>query len=261
VAVATPAATVPDPSLLALFATGAFIMRGAGCTINDLWDQDVDRQVTRTMDRPLASGQVTVSNATAFLAGQLLAGLLVLVSLPHPQYCFGWGLASLPLVAVYPATKRFFRYPQLILGLTINWGAIMGWAAVHGSMDPSVIVPLYTSGVTWTLLYDTFYAHQDKRDDRALGLHSTALSFGENQKRTLYGLAAITALQWSVVGYQADLAVIPYGLGVTVAAGHLLWQVNTANLDDPINLATRFRSNATVGGIMFAALVAGKYFA
>jgi 4-hydroxybenzoate polyprenyltransferase len=260
--VATPAAaTLPDPSLLALFATGAFIMRGAGCTVNDLWDQDVDRQVARTRDRPLASGQVTVPNATAFLASQLLAGLLVLVSLPHPQYCFGWGLASLPLVAVYPATKRFFRYPQLILGLTINWGAIMGWAAVHGSMDPSVIVPLYTSGVTWTLLYDTLYAHQDKRDDRALGLHSTALSFGDNQKSTLYGLAAITAMQWSVVGYQADLAVLPYGLGVTVAAGHLLWQVNTANFDDPVNLATRFRSNATVGGIMFAALVAGKYFA
>lgn len=235
-------------------------MRGAGCTINDLWDADLDRQVARTTSRPLASGQISVGQATAFLSVQLLGGLVVLLSLPHPTYCFYWGCASLPLVAIYPATKRFFPYPQLILGLTMNWGAIMGWAAVHGSIDPSIVIPLYGSGVTWTLVYDTLYAHQDKRDDKKLGLQSTALTFGD-QKKMLYALASATSLQWAMVGYQVELAAIPYGLGMALATYHLFWQIQTSDLNDPHNLAERFRSNSTVGAIMFAAISAGNYFA
>jgi 4-hydroxybenzoate polyprenyltransferase len=254
------AASPPDASLLALLATGALVMRGAGCTINDMWDADLDRHVARTMDRPLASGQVSMYQATAFLGVQLLAGCTVLVSLPHASTCFYWGCASLPLVAIYPATKRWFPYPQLILGLTINWGAIMGYVAVHGSVDPYIILPLYGSGVTWTLVYDTIYAHQDKQDDTKLGLHSTALTFGD-QKDILYALAAVTSLQWAMVGYQADVVLIPFGLGVALATSHLFWQVRTADLNDPPNLAERFRSNSTVGAIMFAAIAAGKYFA
>lgn len=258
VAVASP--TIPDISTLALFGTGAFVMRGAGCTINDLWDRDLDRSVARTRSRPLASGVVSVESAVAFLAVQLSMGLGVLLSLPHTLYCFQWGCASLPLVLIYPATKRFFPYPQLVLGLTINWGAIMGWAAVHGSIDPAIVVPLYGSGVTWTLLYDTLYAHQDKEDDKKLGLQSTALTFGDG-KAVLYALAATTSLQWGIVGYQAELAVVPYGLGVVAATSHLVWQIKTADLDNPHNLAERFRSNSTVGGLMFGALAAGNYFA
>jgi 4-hydroxybenzoate polyprenyltransferase len=262
-AVAAPAGSLPDIKLLALFASGAFVMRGAGCTINDIWDRDVDAQVARTADRPLASGDVSVPQAVGFLAAQLTTGLAVLLSLPHTWYCFQWGAASLPLVGIYPAMKRFFPYPQLVLGLTFNWGAWMGWAAVHGSIDYSVIAPLYVSGVTWTLLYDTIYAHQDKEDDAKLGLQSTALTFGSNvqtQKQILHALAAATWCQWLLVGYQVDAASMHF-LGVTAAYSHLVWQIQTADFEDPHNLAARFRSNSLVGALVFTSLAAGKYFA
>lgn len=262
-AVATEAGTLPDPTLLALFGVGAFVMRGAGCTINDFWDRDIDLRVARTASRPLASGDVTPRQAIAFLAVQLSAGLAVLLSLPNTLYCFQWGAASLPLVCSYPAMKRFFPFPQLVLGLTFNWGAWMGWAAVHGSMDYSIIGPLYGSGVTWTLVYDTIYAHQDKHDDEKLGLMSTALTFGSSattQKAILCSLSAVTWLQWLWVGQQAGLASI-YSVGATASFCHLIWQVNTADLEDPHNLAARFRSNSTVGLMMLGSLVAGTYFA
>lgn len=238
-------------------------MRGAGCTMNDLWDRDIDAKVTRTSTRPLASGALSASQAVAFLAAQLSAGLAVLVSLPHTWYCFQWGAASLPLVAAYPAMKRFFRYPQLVLGLTFNWGAWMGYAAVHGSMDYSLIAPLYGSGVTWTLVYDTLYAHQDKADDAKLGLQSTAITFGESerqQRAILYSLSTLTWLQWLWVGQQGDLAAV-YSAGATAGYAHLLWQVYTADFNNPHNLAARFRSNATVGALLFGSLAAGTYWA
>jgi 4-hydroxybenzoate polyprenyltransferase len=257
---------LPDPALLGLFAAGAFIMRGAGCTINDLWDQDIDRQVSRTASRPLAAGDLTTRQAVGFLALQLSAGLGILLSLPHLHYCFLWGASSLPLVIAYPLMKRYTDYPQLVLGLTFNWGAWMGWAATYGTMDYTIIAPLYLSGVTWTLVYDTIYANQDKVDDAKLGLKSTALTFGsdpDQHKKILHGLAALTYLQWLAVGCNCPhdmLSLAPYGLGVSVAYGHLLWQIQTAQLDDPQNLAQRFRSNTHVGAIVFASIIAGKLF-
>jgi len=239
-------------------------MRGAGCTINDLWDKNLDRSVARTASRPLAAGDVSTREAVGFLALQLSVGLGVLLALPHTWYCFQWGCLSLPLVAIYPATKRFFPYPQAVLGLTFNWGAIMGFAAVHGYVDYNIVAPLYFSGVTWTIVYDTLYAHQDKRDDAKLNLQSTALTFGESedrQRKILHGFAAMTWFSWLLAGYQADLALLPYFTGATAAYGHILWQIDTAEFNDAHNLAERFRSNSTVGAIMFASLVAGKYFA
>jgi 4-hydroxybenzoate polyprenyltransferase len=260
---------LPDPSLLALFAAGAFVMRGAGCTLNDLWDREIDTQVPRTASRPLASGRVTVPQALVFLTAQLTAGLGVLVSLPHTWDCIQWGMASMPLVVAYPLMKRFFPYPQLVLGLTFNWGAFMGWVAVHGGTNMltdyySIILPLYGSGVTWTLVYDTIYAHQDKESDRVLGLQTTALSFGSSdvtQKRVLYALATATWLQWQLVGHAADLNSDWSSFGSAIAYGHLLWQIQSANFDDPDNLAARFRSNSTVGAIMFTTFLGGTYFA
>jgi 4-hydroxybenzoate polyprenyltransferase len=237
-------------------------MRGAGCTINDLWDQDFDKQVTRTASRPLAAGDVTQPHAIGFLALQLAAGLGVLVSLPHTYYSFVWGASSLPLVVAYPLMKRFTDYPQLVLGMTFNWGAWMGWAATYGSMDYSVIAPLYLSGVTWTLVYDTIYANQDKEDDLKLGLKSTALTFGGDEarhKQILHAFALATYGQWLLVGYAVgDVSLLPYAMGVSTAYGHLVWQIQTAQLDNPYNLAERFRSNATVGAIVFGSIVAGK---
>lgn len=259
-AMASP--TLPDPYLMSLFTVGAFVMRGAGCTINDMWDQDYDRKVARTKDRPLASGDLTQTQALGFLATQLSAGLAVLVSLPHMQYCFLWGASSLPLVVVYPLMKRYTNWPQLVLGLTFNWGAWMGWAATYGFMNYSVIVPLYLSGVSWTLVYDTIYANQDKKDDAQLGLKSTALTFGsdvDRHKQILHAFAAMTYVQWLLAGYNMeDISMLPYGVGMTAAYSHLIWQIQTAELDNPHNLAERFRSNATVGGVVFASIVAGK---
>lgn len=157
--------------------------------------------------------------------------------------------------------KRFFPYPQLFLGLTFNWGAWMGWAAVHGSMDYNVITPLYGAGVTWTLVYDTIYAHQDKEDDHKLGLQSTAISFGSNpiqQRRILHGLAFSTWMQLLWAGYQAELAMLPYTMGTILPYSHLAWQIQTADFSSPENLSCRFRSNNTTGALVFASIVMGK---
>ena len=284
---------LPDPKLLGLFTVGAFVMRGAGCTINDLWDRDLDSQVARTKTRPLAAGLLTPPQAIGWLAVQLSAGLGVLLSLqPHTEYCFWWGAASLPIVVAYPLMKRCFDYPQLVLGLCFNWGAFMGWAAVHGSVDYGIVLPLYASGVAWTIGYDTMYAYQDKEDDAKLGLRSTAITFGRlgsggigdnnttinnkndndnddssKHKRVLHGLAATTYACWLLAGYNdlvatsVDVAATPacvYAAGITGAYAHLVWQIRTADLSDPHNLADRFRSNAKVGGMVFGSILAGK---
>mmetsp|Transcript_5672 Transcript_5672/g.12007 ORF Transcript_5672/g.12007 Transcript_5672/m.12007 type:complete len:535 (-) Transcript_5672:1410-3014(-) len=267
----TAASTAASASPLAFtvlctkFALGSFIMRGAGCTINDMWDAKYDKQVTRTKSRPLASGALSYNQAWMFLAAQLSAGLAVLLSLePHLQDCFVWGAASLPLVGMYPLMKRYTNYPQLVLGLTFNWGAIMGWVAVHGNnVDWSVVGPLYASGVCWTLIYDTLYAHQDKADDAKLGLKSTALTFGEEGTKPV--LTALTGAAWGcwmMAGYNVGFgdvldAPLYYG-GVSAAAAHLLWQVHTADLNNVENLAHRFRSNNVVGWMVFASCVGGN---
>ena len=261
-AIAAPVGALPDWKLLSLFGVGAFVMRGAGCTINDMWDRDIDQKVSRTAQRPLAAGDISISQATSFLAAQLCCGLAVLLSLPHTLYCFQWGAASLPLVALYPTTKRYFAYPQLVLGLTFNWGAFMGWAATYGSMDYGVVLPLYLSGVSWTLIYDTIYAHQDKAEDKKLALQSTALTFGEDesqQRLIMYGLATMSWASWLSLMTTVDLSPVVYSLGVTSAYGHLLWQIHSADFDDPHNLAFRFRSNTIVGGIVFSSLAAGRF--
>lgn len=161
--------------------------------------------------------------------------------------------------------KRFFPYPQLFLGLTFNWGAWMGWAAVHGSMDYSVITPLYGAGVTWTLVYDTIYAHQDKQDDAKLGLQSTALTFGsddDTQKNILYGLATATYLQWLAAGHPLGLtSSLVFPLGISAAYGHLLWQIRTADFSDPANVMERFRSNSTTGAIVFGSIASASMLA
>ncbi|KAL9187571.1 hypothetical protein ACHAXT_001674 [Thalassiosira profunda] len=264
-ALAAPLGTLPDPYLCALFGIGSFAMRGAGCTINDMWDSRYDREVERTRSRPLACGELTYPQAWGFLAVQLSAGLGVLVSLPHLEQCFWWGAASLPLVATYPLMKRYTNYPQLALGVTFNWGAIMGWVAANGEVDWSVVGPLYAGSVAWTLVYDTLYAHQDKRDDAKLGLKSTALTFGENTKPILTALTAVTWGGWMTAGYNCGFGEMwdapYYYAGISAAAAHLLWQVQTADLNDEENLARRFRSNNAVGWMVLGSCVAGNVMA
>src|SRR3990170_6376909 len=191
VALATPAGGAPDARLLVLFALGAVVMRGAGCTYNDIVDRDIDARVARTAARPIPSGAVSVRQAWVFLALQLAIGLAILLALAPLAILLG--VVSLALIAAYPFMKRITYWPQVFLGLTFNWGALMGWAAATGSLEASALA-LYAAGVAWTLVYDTIYAHQDKEDDALIGVKSTALKFGARTKAWVAGFAAVSVL-------------------------------------------------------------------
>ena len=249
---ATAEGRLPDWRLMILFALGALIMRSAGCTLNDLVDRDLDAKVARTASRPIPSGEVTTRQALVFLVLQLLAGLLVLLQLN--SFAIGLGLASLALVVTYPFMKRITYWPQAWLGLTFNWGALMGWAAVTGALAwPPVL--LYVAGLAWTLGYDTIYAHQDKEDDALIGVKSTALKFGAATKPWLVGFYALAALLMLAAGVVAGLG-WPFLAGVLGVALHFAWQVATLDTDDPANCLLRFRANRFVGWILLAGIVA-----
>ena len=253
---AAPIGTLPDLHLLAWFGVGSIIMRSAGCTINDLWDSEYDKQVERTNQRPLAAGTLTTKQAIGFLACQLSAGLGVLLQL-NP-YSIALGASSLSLVVAYPLMKRITYWPQAFLGLTFNWGALLGWAAVHGTCDWNVVLPLYGAGVGWTIVYDTLYAHQDKTDDAAIGVRSTALLFGEKTIPILSGFSVGTLALLAVAGDAAGLVSWPWYVGLVGTGLHLGWQVQGAKLDDPTNLQKRFASNKWLGALVFSSIVAGK---
>ncbi|GMH60665.1 hypothetical protein TrST_g7547 [Triparma strigata] len=220
-----------------------------------MWDSDFDKNVQRTKNRPIASGRIKIKEATGFLAGQMTAGLGVLLSLPYTSFCFKLGAASLPFVFLYPTAKRWTKYPQLFLGVTFNWGVFMGWAANEGSVDLGVLMPMYVAGVCWTMIYDTIYAHQDKKDDEKLGLKSTALTFGED-KKVMYGCVGGFGGGLALSGMMVGMG-LPYYAGVAGGLAHLLWQIRTADFDDVENLAYRFKSNQVVGGMITAGALAG----
>ncbi|KIJ56921.1 hypothetical protein M422DRAFT_57502 [Sphaerobolus stellatus SS14] len=214
---------------IALFGAGAFIMRGAGCTINDLWDRRLDKAVDRTKTRPLARGDITPPQAVGFLAGQLTAGLGILLQLNW--YSILLGAASLPIVWIYPFMKRVTYWPQFVLGLAFNWGALLGWSAVAGAVDWAVCLPLYVGGVCWTLVYDSIYAHQDKTDDVTVGIHSTALLFGDKTRPVLSALSASSISFLTLAGY-LNAAGIPFYAGVGLGAAQLFKVVYQTNFDN-----------------------------
>ncbi|XP_020593698.1 4-hydroxybenzoate polyprenyltransferase, mitochondrial isoform X2 [Phalaenopsis equestris] len=194
---------LPDLKMLALFGTGAVLLRGAGCTINDLLDRDIDIKVERTKCRPVASGILTPFQGLSFLGLQLFLGLGILLQLNN--YSRILGASSLLLVFSYPLMKRFTFWPQAYLGLTFNWGALLGWSAVMEGLDLAIVLPLYCSGICWTLVYDTIYAHQDKEDDLKVGVKSTALRFGSSTKYWIAGFGAACITFLSLSGYNAEL--------------------------------------------------------
>ncbi|XP_062991832.1 4-hydroxybenzoate polyprenyltransferase, mitochondrial [Elgaria multicarinata webbii] len=245
----------PAWDMLFLFCTGAVLMRGAGCTINDMWDQDYDKKVTRTASRPLAAGDISSFQSLVFLGGQLSLALCVLLCLNY--YSIILGATSLLLVVTYPLMKRITYWPQLYLGLTFNWGALLGWSAVQGSCDWSVCLPLYFSGVLWTLMYDTIYAHQDKRDDLAIGVKSTALRFSENTKQWLGGFSALMLLGLTVTGMNCDQT-FPYYAAVTAVGLHLAHQIYTLDIHNSEDCWKKFSSNRTVGLLLFIGIVLGN---
>jgi 4-hydroxybenzoate polyprenyltransferase len=244
----------PDPWLLGLFALGAVAMRGAGCVINDLADRDLDAKVARTRHRPLASGQLSVLQALAFLALQLLVGLAVLLALNPPTIVLA--LASTPLIIAYPFMKRITWWPQAFLGITFNWGALVGWSAMTGGLALPALV-LYAAGFFWTLGYDTIYAHQDKEDDALVGVKSSARRLGESTPRWLWGFYATTLALLAGAGALAGMGPGFYLLLLPVAA-HFVWQIRTIDLDDPASCLARFRSNRELGLLVCLALLAGK---
>lgn len=237
---------------LVLFFAGAFIMRGAGCTYNDIVDRDFDARVARTAARPIPSGQVTVAEARMFLAILCLAGFLILIQFNH--FTIVLGAASLLLVAIYPFMKRYTYWPQLVLGLTFKWGALVGWAAATGTLPPAALA-LYAGSVLWTVGYDTIYAHQDKEDDLLIGLKSTALKLGTATPRWLAAFYAGSILLWGLAGALAG-AHIAYFLTLALVSVQFAWQITTLRSDDTANCLARFKSNQLVGWMLFAALVA-----
>lgn len=158
IALSATAGGLPDLQTLALFGCGALIMRGAGCTINDLWDKDIDAKVERTKNRPLVNNEIKPLDAWVFLSGQLSVGLMVLLQLNWTSIVIG--ASSLGLVIVYPLMKRITYWPQFVLGMTFNYGALLGWCATQGSINLAACLPLYIAGISWTIIYDTIYAHQ-----------------------------------------------------------------------------------------------------
>jgi 4-hydroxybenzoate polyprenyltransferase len=242
----------PSPWYLLLFLVGSFAMRGAGCTYNDIVDRDLDARVARTAARPISAGQVGVPAAFGFLALLCLVGLVVL--LQFNRFTVVLGVSSLLLIAVYPFAKRFTFWPQAVLGLTFKWGALVGWAAVTGSLALPALV-LYAGSVLWTIGYDTIYAHQDKEDDALVGMKSTALKFGAATPRWLAAFYAGAVILWGAAGLLAGarLAFLPV---LALVAAQLAWQVRTLDIDEPGNCLARFKSNQWVGWLLFGGLVA-----
>ncbi len=238
--------------LFALFGIGAMVMRGAGCTYNDIVDRDFDAKVERTRTRPIPSGQVTVKGAIVFLGGQLLVGLAILLQLNW--FAVALGAASLLLVFTYPLMKRITYWPQFVLGLAFNWGALLGWAAVAGTLAPAPLL-LYAGGIAWTLGYDTIYAHQDKEDDILVGVKSTALKLGAETRPWLAGFYAAAIALFAGAGI-ADGLSWPFCLALALGALQLAWQVADLDLDNAADCLVKFKSNRWFGWIIAAGLFA-----
>ena len=238
-----------------LFALGAVAMRGAGCTLNDIADREYDAQVARTRLRPLPSGAVSVRQAIIFLALQLTIGAAVLFSLNRVTILLG--CAVLVLIATYPFMKRLTYWPQIFLGLNFNWGALIGWTAVTGTVAwPSLL--LYGGGIFWTLGYDTIYAHQDKEDDIRIGVKSSAIALGALTRPWLFIFYCAALLFWAAAGGGAGLGVI-FWVGLAAAAGQLVWQAAKVTTDDPADCLRKFRSNRAVGWLVLIGILAGHF--
>lgn len=261
VPVAPPSAVL---GTIALFYSGAVIMRGAGCTVNDLWDRNLDPHVARTRLRPIARGAITVNQAIPFLGAQLLAGLVVLLQFPTP--CFFYATPSLLFVATYPLAKRVTNYPQFVLGLTFSWGAMLGFPALGISLleNSSALISaacLYGSCVAWTLVYDMIYAYQDIRDDAKVGIKSIALAQAASPKTFLSAVSAVQVALLAGTGAAVGAGPVFY-LGVCGGAtATLAYMIRKVNLDDVANCWAWFRKGAWFTGGAISLGLAGEYVA
>ena len=246
------------PSLwhIVLFFIGAFAMRGAGCTWNDLVDRDLDRKVERTRSRPIPSGQVSAGQATIFMMAQALVGFLVLIQ--FNRFTVFTGLASLLVVAIYPFMKRITYWPQIVLGLAFSWGALMGWPAAFDHLDWPAII-LYAGSISWVIGYDTIYAHQDREDDLLIGIKSTALLFKDNTAPMLASFYAGAVVLIGIAGLMAGGGAM-FVFGLIGFAAHLAWQVLRLDVRDPAHCLKLFKSNRDAGLLLFAAMLLDAVF-
>jgi 4-hydroxybenzoate polyprenyltransferase len=253
-AIALAANAWPDWRLILLFGIGAVVMRGAGCTFNDIVDRDFDGRVERTRGRPIPSGAVSVKGAALFMALQLAIGAAILLSLD--RLAIGLGLLVLLLVVTYPFMKRITYWPQFFLGLNFNWGALMGWAAVRGDLSWAPLL-LYLGGIAWTLGYDTIYAHQDKEDDVLVGVKSSALALGGRTRPALFVFYAVAVAFWAASGVAAGIGA-PFFVGLALASLQLAWQAFRVRTDDGADCLAKFRSNRLAGWLLLAGIVTAR---
>jgi 4-hydroxybenzoate polyprenyltransferase len=242
-------ATPHDLWIFAGCAIGAFLMRGAGCTWNDITDRDIDGAVSRTASRPIPSGQVSLRGAVIWMCAQALVAFGILLTFNAAAIALGI-LALLP-VAIYPFAKRFTWWPQVFLGLAFNWGALLAWTAHTGALHPAPVA-LYLAGIAWTLFYDTVYAHQDAEDDALIGVKSTALLFADRTPAWLRGflVAAVVLMGVAVVlaAPSGEILALVVALGGPWALGwHLTWQLGRFDADDHPMLLRLFRANRNAG--------------
>lgn len=238
---------------LGLFGVGALIMRGAGCTINDLLDRDLDSKVIRSVERPIASGRVSKNQAIGFLAAQTAVGVGILAQLP--AQCWWLGLASLPLVFTYPLFKRFTYYPQVVLSACFNWGALLGFPAM-GILDWSTMLPLYTGSLLWCMTYDTIYAHQDKKFDVKAGIKSTALAWGSRSKTICNVMTACQFSLYVLAGLNSGLLWGPGFIGgLSIFAYRVFTMIKRVDLDNPAACWKAFTSNINSGLYFSGALL------
>ena len=231
-------------------ALGAWLMRGAGCTWNDITDREFDAQVARTRSRPIPSGQVTAKGAAVWMIAQALIAFCILLTFNTAAILLGV-LALLP-VAIYPFAKRFTWWPQVFLGLAFNWGALLAWTAHTGSLGAPAVV-LYLAGIAWTLFYDTIYAHQDTEDDALIGVKSTARLFGENTgpwlRRFLMGTVGLMGLAviFSALPNASVLAMVVALAGPWAMGWHMAWQLRGLDITNPSKLLRLFHANRDTG--------------
>ncbi|KAL7079658.1 hypothetical protein ACQ4LE_001341 [Meloidogyne hapla] len=246
---------LPDLYLLGLFGVGSFLMRSSGCILNDLWDQDIDKKVDRTKSRPLASGELNEKEAVLLLGGLLSSSLAVLLQLNPLSIILG--ASSLWLVVVYPLAKRFTNWPQLVLGATFNWGALLGCTAVNGEFVPEICIPLYIACISWTMIYDTIYAFQDKEEDTLMGLGSTAITFDRAPEAWLnfFSLTMMSSLLYS--GFVQELT-WPFLVSIIVSSLHLQWQIKTLKPDDSSDCWKKFNSNQFIGITILIGIILSK---
>jgi len=245
----------PDWKLLVLFFLGAALMRAAGCAYNDIVDRDIDAKVARTAGRPIPSGQVNVKQAWGFVVACCLVSLAILLTLG--PLAIGLGVASLALVAAYPFMKRITWWPQAWLGLTFNWGVLLGYAAAAGELSIAALL-LYAAGVFWTLGYDTIYAVQDLEDDALAGVKSSARKLGRRTPQGVAGFYAVSIAFVLAAGYVAGLGWGFYAVAALYAL-RLFEQPMRLKLDDPRRALRLFKANTWAGLLLFAAILAGSW--